>query len=77
MSTEDIRNLLLAVPDSYEDFVDGMLSGIKDNPVEAERLASFIQEHPTAYTDRIIGYMDGFPDEYFDSKEVETTFSVA
>ena len=61
---EEMRGLLRAVPDSYDDFVSGMLDFHWDDPVQRAALYHFVTEHPDAHTDDVMEYMEQFLDLY-------------
>lgn len=54
----ELRTLLEKVSDSYDDFVEGMMVYLKDDPENREKVTEYIQSNPDAKTDDILEYMD-------------------
>ncbi len=52
-----LEKLLKKVPDTYPDFVSGMLAFLEDDGKEiTEKIIKFMQENPDAKTDDVISY---------------------
>ena len=45
---EELRQLLLNVPDSYSDFVTGVMLDIRDHPSRLEDIIQFIKDNPNS-----------------------------
>lgn len=55
---DELKELLTSVPDSYEDFVGAMLSYLKDDEENREKVIAYIKDNPDKKTDDILEYMD-------------------
>lgn len=53
---KSLKKLLKAVPDSYPDFVNGMIAFLEDDTEISEKIIKYMQEHPDATTSEIIKY---------------------
>lgn len=53
---ESIREALKAVPDSYEDFVEGVLTVSKQNNLLGE-MEKYIRDNPQADSSAVTGYL--------------------
>ncbi len=63
----ELKNLLIKVPDSYFDFVESLLDEAKKSEKRKEGLLSFLKMNPTATTSEILEYLVddlGLYDEY-------------
>ena len=60
IDTNKLNQLLLNVPGSYPDFVEGTRILFHDNPDALEKLVSYIEDHPMAQAGEIIAYMNQF-----------------
>ena len=67
---EELRKYLENVPDSYTDFVDGMLNHARYSKKKERRLLQYLTEHPGATSSDVLRYMMSFPD-FFDNMETE------
>lgn len=68
-----LKDLLKDVPDSYPDFVNGMIAFLEDDAEIAEKVIKYMQEHPGATTSEILEYhtsIDDAPEiEFIDDDE--------
>lgn len=55
---DELRKLLTSVPDSYEDFVGAMLTYLKNDEENCEKMIAYIMDNPDKKTDDILEYMD-------------------
>ncbi len=55
---DELKKLLESVPDSYDDFVGGMLVYLKDDEENRNKVVEYIKNNPEKKTDDILEYMD-------------------
>lgn len=65
----EMKRLLRAVPDSYDDFVSGMLDFHWDDLEKREAMYRYLVDHPNARTDEAMMYMEQFLDLHDFEKE--------
>ena len=46
------------VSDTYDDFVSGLQSDLYDEPILADQMVAFMEQHPTANTSDIIQHLN-------------------
>ena len=46
------------VSDTYDDFVSGLHSDLYDEPILADQMVAFMEQHPTANTSDIIQHLN-------------------
>ncbi len=54
---EELKKLLIHVPDSYYDFVTGMMAEAKDSDNIREGLLDYLKSHPSASTSDVIYFV--------------------
>lgn len=55
---DELKELLNSVSDSYDDFVGGMLTYLKNDEENREKMIEYIKNNPDKKTDDILEYMD-------------------
>ena len=73
---EELKAMLRDVPDSYEDFVNGMMNYASCNEERKQRLEKFLKDHPGIDSSSVIGYVSDLPDFYDDAFEDKEALAV-
>lgn len=55
---DELKELLNSVSDSYDDFVGAMMTYLKDDEENREKVIEYIKNNPDKKTDDILEYMD-------------------
>lgn len=55
---DELKTLLEAVSDTYDDFVGGVLCAVKHNKEELQNVIDFIKNNPEKDSSDIIEYLD-------------------
>lgn len=63
----ELLESLLAVPDAYSDFVNGICNLLEEDKEQAEKMIQYIKDNPDAQTDDCIEFLD----EYIENMEYE------
>ena len=64
---EELKTLLREIPDSYEDFVMGMMNYASYSEERKQRLLEFLRNNPGINSSSVIGYVSDLPDFYDDA----------
>ena len=73
---EELRIMLKNVPDSYEDFVIGMINYASYSEDRKQRLTEYLRNNPGVGTASIIRYISDQPDFYDDASEDNEALAV-
>ena len=73
---EELRTMLKNVPDSYEDFVIGMMNYASFSEERKQKLADYLEKNPGADTSSIIRFVSDSPDFYDDACEDKEVLAV-
>lgn len=73
---EDLKTMLREIPDSYEDFVNGMMNYASYSEERRQRLLEFLKNNPGIDSSSVIGYVSDLPDFYDDAYEDKEVLAV-
>ena len=73
---DELKKLLINVPNSYYDFVVAMMSFAEDSSCREEKLLSFIKENPYATASDVIKYAS-FELDLIDERYAENVTNAA